>query len=243
MHRYRKDKIDGVLYVWQGNESTRDERGASVLLAKDMLDDMGLVGRQIRVEQGKEPDYFRRLFKGKMVVHLGGKASGFANSTEVDFYDTDGVSLYHVRGSDEKRTCAVQVEEKAKSLSSGDCFVLLTPDTMYVWQGHNANDGEKKVAVSVANVLKDTQSKKSRKIEIVEESEEPEQFWAALGGKGKYSQEKKGEGHPDARLFQLSTATGMFKATEIVSCKRAHRSQASLLTYRAWCRNTMRSKT
>jgi hypothetical protein len=48
---------------------------------------------QCRVEQGKEPAHFRGLFKGKMVVHSGGKASGFKNSTEGDSYDEDGVSL------------------------------------------------------------------------------------------------------------------------------------------------------
>jgi len=45
------------------------------------------------VVQGKEPVHFRSLFKGAMLIHEGGKASGFKNSTEVDTYDADGVSL------------------------------------------------------------------------------------------------------------------------------------------------------
>lgn len=39
---------------------------------------------QVRVVQGKEPAHFRQLFKGKMVVHSGGKASGFKNRSEED---------------------------------------------------------------------------------------------------------------------------------------------------------------
>jgi hypothetical protein len=47
----------------------------------------------VRVVQGKEPVHFRSLFKGAMLIHEGGKASGFKNSAEVDKYDDDGASL------------------------------------------------------------------------------------------------------------------------------------------------------
>jgi hypothetical protein len=43
-----------------------------------------VTGCQVRVVQGKEPAHFRQLFKGKMVVHSGGKASGFKNRSEED---------------------------------------------------------------------------------------------------------------------------------------------------------------
>lgn len=33
----------------------------------------------MRVVQNKEPDHFLLIFKGKMVVHAGGRASGFKN--------------------------------------------------------------------------------------------------------------------------------------------------------------------
>ena len=36
-----------------------------------------------------------------------------------------------------------QVAEKSASLNSGDCFVLLTPATMYCWEGGLSNDDEK----------------------------------------------------------------------------------------------------
>ncbi len=77
--------------------------------------------------QGKEPAHFRALFQGSMVVHAGGVASGFRNNTQGDSYDTDGISLYHVKGATASTTCAVQVPEQTRYLCSGDCFVLLTP--------------------------------------------------------------------------------------------------------------------
>ena len=47
----------------------------------------------------------------------------------------------------------LQVEEKAASLNSGDCFVLLTPGTMFVWRGEGANDTESNTAELVAMTL------------------------------------------------------------------------------------------
>ena len=100
------------------------------------LDDK-LNGRavQVRVVQNKEPDHFLLVFEGKMVVHSGGKASAFRNLADVDSYDVDGTRLFHVRGTNEFDTRAVQVEEKASSLNSNDCFVLETPATTYIWYG------------------------------------------------------------------------------------------------------------
>ena len=89
----------------------------------------------MRVVQNKEPDHFLLVFKGKMVVHSGGRASGFKNRVDQDSYDVDGTRLFHVRGTNEFNTRAVQVEEKASFLNSNDCFVLETPDYTYIWYG------------------------------------------------------------------------------------------------------------
>ena len=51
----------------------------------------------------------RGLFRGRLVIHSGGIASGFNNSTEGDSYDTDGVSLFHVKGTQPENTYGVQV--------------------------------------------------------------------------------------------------------------------------------------
>ena len=89
----------------------------------------------MRVVQNKEPDHFLLIFKGRMVVHAGGKASGFKNRADSDSYDVDGTRLFHIRGTNEFNTRAVQVEEKASSLNSNDCFVLETPQCTYIWYG------------------------------------------------------------------------------------------------------------
>jgi hypothetical protein len=92
-----RGKENYLIYFWQGSESSKDEVGASALLAKDLDDAMGGAPVQVRVVQGKEPLHFRSLFKGSMIIHSGGKASGFKNVKDTDSYDDDGVGLYHVK--------------------------------------------------------------------------------------------------------------------------------------------------
>ena len=116
-------------------ESTADEKGAAALKAVELDDKYGGAPVQVRVVQNKEPDHFLLVFKGKMVVHSGGRASGFKNRADSDSYDVDGTRLFHVRGTNEFDTRAVQVEEKASSLNSNDCFVLETPACTYIWYG------------------------------------------------------------------------------------------------------------
>eukprot|EP01006_Ploeotia_vitrea_P014078 TRINITY_DN3738_c0_g1_i1.p1 TRINITY_DN3738_c0_g1~~TRINITY_DN3738_c0_g1_i1.p1 ORF type:complete len:837 (-),score=586.38 TRINITY_DN3738_c0_g1_i1:115-2625(-) len=197
----KKNREAYIIYFWQGRDSSTDEKGASALFAKELDDKLGGDPVQVRVVQNKEPKHFLALFKGRMIVHQGGCASGFANVNDVDSYDTDGVSLFHVRGTNALNTRAVQVEEEAASLNSGDCFVLLTPETMYVWQGKGANADEKEVASNIAKVLQG-----NRQVVEVPEGSEPEEFWAALGGKGEYAQDKAmAAEEPEPRLFWLTT--------------------------------------
>ena len=116
-------------------ESSQDEKAAAALHAVHLDDKYGGAPVQVRVVQNKEPDHFLLVFKGRMVVHAGGRASGFKNRADTDSYDVDGTRLFHVRGTNELNTRAVQVEEKASSLNSNDCFVLETPPCTYIWYG------------------------------------------------------------------------------------------------------------
>merc|ERR1719231_1373567 len=148
-----------------------------------------------------------------MVVHKGGKASGFKNSTEKDSYDDDGVSLFHVKGNTPRDTYGVQVEEEAKNLNSGDCFVLLTPSHMYCWQGNASNE--------ISEELKDdnlADGAPDRTVVVVPEGEEPEEFWKALGGKAEYPKLAAGDPAPkEPRLFQCTNMTGVFTCDEIAN--------------------------
>jgi len=200
-----------IIYFWQGNNSSTDEKGASALIAKDMDDARGGAPVQVRVVEGKEPNHFLRLFKGKMVIHSGGVASGFKNKNEKDTSAPSEVALYHVRGTNELNTRGVQVESKAVSLNSNDVFVLLTPDTMYVWRGKGANEDEKKYGSTIGTILQG-----KRKLAVQDEGKELAGFWDALGGKAEYASEGYLYDSPrEPRLFQCSNASGSFSVEEL----------------------------
>ena len=208
-----------TIYFWEGLESSNDEKGTAALKAKELDDKYGGAPMQCRVVQGKEPAHFRQLFQGKLIVHAGGKASSFKNTQEQDTVDDDGVGLFHVKGTDANNTYASQVAEKAGSLNSSDCFVLVTPEAVYCWSGQGASDSERATSASVAGVLLTYSYTDSpaptRALSEVVEGAEPEAL-GVLGGKGEYATLPEGEQAPrEARLFECSTATGRFSVDEV----------------------------
>jgi hypothetical protein len=218
LYTYVKNRQEEhIIYFWQGRESSQDEKGASALLAKELDDSMGGRPVQVRVVQGKEPAHFRSIFRGRMIVHSGGHASGFKNREDKDSYDADGVGLFHVKGTNPNNTYGIQVREHSSSLNSGDCFVLVTPSHAYVWKGAGANETELATARSIAQILaNDYNGSGGRAVTVVQEHSEPEDFWARLGGRGEYAQHREGEIWPsEPRLFQCSNATGVFRVDEI----------------------------
>ncbi len=207
-----KNREEYMLYFWQGRNSTRDEKGASALLTTEMDNKLGGRPVQCRVTQGKEPLHFCSLFEGKMIIHAGGIASGFKNSAEKDTYDTDGVMLYQCKGTKRANTRAVQVEEKASSLFSGDCFILVSPKTIFCWQGNGSNDDEKETANGLCEILKG-----ERQVQLFAEGDEPDDFWGFIGGKGEYAKVDNNAvmAMEEARLFQCTNKTGIFDVEEI----------------------------
>lgn len=200
-----KDGKSNLIYFWQGRESSQDEKGASALQARTLDDKSGGNAVLCRVVQNKEPEHFCALFSGNMVVHSGGMPAGFKKTEGAESNEDDKVSagpkLYHVKGLTAGVIRSVQVECKASSLNSGDCFVLTSEDSLYVWLGSGSSDEEKETAKATSGLLA------SRDAEAVAEGEEGDTFWELLGGKGEYAMVEEAAidfGNP--RLFQLCDA-------------------------------------
>ena len=206
VYTYQKNRRhQAIIYFWLGRDSTADEIGTAALLTKE-LDEKEFRGDavQVRVTQGKEPAHFRSIFGGRLVIHAGGKASAFANAQASDSYDTDGVALFHVRGTSAADTQAVQVPETAASLNGADCFVLVSPTAVHVWTGSDANAEEIATATAVGQLLaEDYLGHGGRTVAAVAEGSEGDDFWALLGGKADYPRTGAGADLPRApRLFQ-----------------------------------------
>eukprot|EP00210_Caulerpa_lentillifera_P006663 g6366.t1 len=195
-YTYYKSGVENcILYFWQGRDSSTDEKGAAALLAAKLDEEMGGSPVQVRVVQNKEPDDFHLIFKGSMIVHLGG-----LNNPDEGKEGPNGEKLYQVKGYSALDTHAVQVRTVASSLNSGDSFILINEAKVVIWQGKLCSDDERAFAASMASKLAE-----GKEVTSMEEGEEDDEFWTMLGGKGEYP--TVGEIAPPEqlpRLFQIS---------------------------------------
>uniref|UniRef100_A0A3Q3KBB3 HP domain-containing protein n=1 Tax=Monopterus albus TaxID=43700 RepID=A0A3Q3KBB3_MONAL len=92
------------------------------------------------------------------------------------------------------------VEPTARSLNSGDCFLLITPKHCFMWSGEFANVIEKAKTSEMASFVQAKRDLgcKAPQVTVLEEginteSKTAKEFWSLLGGKTKY----RGAGEPD----------------------------------------------
>ncbi|XP_047232858.1 supervillin isoform X3 [Girardinichthys multiradiatus] len=92
------------------------------------------------------------------------------------------------------------VEPTARSLNSGDCFLLITPKHCFMWSGEFANVIEKAKASEMASFVQAKRDLgcKAPQVSVLEEGINTEnrwakEFWSLLGGKTKY----RGAGDPE----------------------------------------------
>ncbi|KAM6131867.1 villin-1 isoform 2-T2 [Phoenicopterus ruber ruber] len=194
-------KVNRIIYLWQGRQASTDELAASAYQAVILDQKYNNEPVQVRVTMGKEPAHLMAIFKGKMVVYLGGTSR--AGSKE----PTPSTRLFHVHGTNEYNTKAFEVPVRASSLNSNDVFVLKTPSCCYLC------GDEREMGKTVADIISKTEKP------VIAEGQEPPEFWVALGGKSQYANSKRlQEENPSVspRLFECSNKTGTFRATEIV---------------------------
>lgn len=207
-----RSKEKHIIYFWLGNKSSTDEQGAAAMHTTQLDDKMGGEPVQVRVTQFKEPNHFLMLFKGKLINHTGGKASGFKNVTDATATLCEN-RLYQVKGTNKLNTRANEVACICASLNSNDIFVLTTKAATYLWCGKGGSGDERELAKAVAETVSPNGN-----YTMVPEGQEPAEFWGKLGGKGVYSSDKRFQeeipSHP-ARLFQCSNAKGYFNVEEM----------------------------
>ncbi|MFX1318821.1 MAG: hypothetical protein ACFE9D_04410 [Promethearchaeota archaeon] len=163
-----------IIYSWAGKKSTLDERfiGAITSVWTDQ-DRKGAV-KLVTVNEGEEPKEFLNLFDGKIKV------------TE---QDTEGILKRVALKNHEFKLFRVHIEEELNmyyevecskdSLASDDVFLLDTYNTIYIWRGQKSTAFERWEAMRIAEGY-DAQRSGHQEVIIVEEGEEPEEFFKLL---------------------------------------------------------------
>jgi len=209
---------NAIIYFWQGDDSSIDEKAASAIIAHQINGkNFGGLASEVRVTMGKEDLNFLHMFGGQMIIHHGGVDTGFGHHGEAHhehLTETPHLAnrLYHVRGTSADNAHTVQVPCLAKSLNGNDTFVLVSPDIVYLWRGSGATDLEMKVAADAGKAL----SGAAAEVQEIAEGGESDSFWQKLGGRAEYTTGVTtiGVDH-DPRLFQISNATGAMDFEEI----------------------------
>lgn len=179
-YKNKKGQQSYLIYYWLGQESSDEEKLAAAKFADKFNKEVGGKAIQIRIAHGYETRHFLKIFRGKVIIFSGGHVAGFKHVSD----HTEGNKLFRIRGVSIEDVRADQLKEVASNLASDDVFILKTPKTTYIWHGKGGSKIEKQMANDVVqNLISGV------KAVIVEEGKEPNEFWAALGGKTSYNTE------------------------------------------------------
>nr|XP_029124098.1 villin-2 isoform X2 [Elaeis guineensis] len=218
-------KEEYFLSCWMGKDSVQNDQMMATRLANTMWN--SLKGRPVqgRIIEGKEPSQFIALFQ-PMIVLKGGISSGYKKfiaekNLNDETYSSDGIALIRISGISVHNNKAVQVDAVATSLSSTDCFLLQSGNSLFTWHGNSTTFEQQQWAAKVAEFLKPGVALKHAK-----EGTESSAFWFALGGKQSFTTKKLTQDViRDPHLYTFSFNEGKLEVTEVYNF-----SQDDLLT-------------
>ncbi|XP_029549608.1 advillin isoform X1 [Salmo trutta] len=221
------NKLNYLLYMWQGRHASQDEIAASAFQAVALDQKYGDQPVQVRITMGKEPRHFMAMFKGKMVIFEGGTSRKGTSDPEPP------IRLFQVHGSDASNTKAIEVPALAASLNSNDVFLLRSQSGIHLWCGKGSSGDERAMAKEVSSVI----GQHSTAEEIVVEGQEPVEFWDLLGGKAPYANDKRLQQAAldhQQRLFECSNKTGRFIVTEVTQFTQDDLSEDDVMLLDTW---------
>ncbi|XP_028156958.1 gelsolin-like [Ostrinia furnacalis] len=167
-----------VLYWWIGSQASADDKAAAKELVSELEAEIEGNVDVVKIPQGKETKHFLNIFKGALMILFGGKETEYKPVNSNNSYDDDNIRLFRVEGTEPGVDMrAVQVAEKADVLEDDDVFVLETLEKVFVWSGKESNSEEHEAATEFLS-----KAVKEKEVVAVEQGDEPDEFWEALGG-------------------------------------------------------------
>jgi len=209
------------VHFWLGASTSQDEMGTAAYKTVELDDLLGDVPVQYREVEGSESENFMNIFKGKITILQGGVDSGFKHVKPEEYKP----KLMHLKGK--KSVRVTEVALSCDSLNQGDVFILDAGLKIWQWNGSQAAIAEKRKAQETMAGLKEERLGKA-KSKIVDSTEDDEDFWKILGGKGKIhdaipDDEEKVKAKTAAdfvrSIWKLSDESGKLTVEEVASGK------------------------
>lgn len=220
-HTNQEDDFKCVVYFWQGRQASKMGWLTFTFSLQKKFE--ALFGNKLEVvqmHQQQENIKFLSHFKQKFIIHQGKRKS--------DSFDKPA-RLYHLRSNSNPLTLrCIEIDPDSSKLNSGFCYIVSvnehfttnglnntvetdTSSSIFLWVGSKASPSEALIAQEIANE-KFAYGLKSHNVVIIEEGNEPVEFWSALGGKKEYDTDSSFMQH--TRLFRCSNDKGYFSISE-----------------------------
>ncbi|KAM9779756.1 supervillin-like [Neosynchiropus ocellatus] len=152
------------------------------------------MGEQVAAEERVQAENKRRN-SGSHLTRSEGVSTATPDSSRPPFCS---IMLIHVKGRQQVQVRLV--EPSVRSINSGDCFLLVTPESCFLWSGEFANDREKAKAEELASLIQGQGELGCRASQVVRLEEGltsdgslASGFWNILGGRTQY----RGAGAPE----------------------------------------------
>lgn len=206
------------IHFWIGKDSTHDEVGTAAFKAVELDDYLNGKPTQHREVQGHESQLFQSYFPHGMRIMEGGVESGFNKIKPKEYKPR----LLQLKG----RKCVrlVEVPLDAKSINSGDVFILDLGLLLIQFNGKKSSGHERVKAAEVCRALDDERSS-IPEVVVFEEYRPAEEWpkeWVELLGSGPYTSAEEGgddlefeKGSNIRVLYRLSDASGTLEMTKI----------------------------
>jgi gelsolin len=204
------DKFIWNVHFWLGLETSIDEAGTAAYKTVELDDFLGTAPTQFREVQGSESSTFLSYFPNNTITILkGGVDSGFTHVKPEEYRPR----LLHIKGK-LKNVRVTEVPLSAKSLNSGDVFILDKGLDLYQFNGKRSSPGERIKGAQLARAI-DDERKGLATVHVAEQGDSDkafwDAFWAGLGGEGPISDES---GSDDAATAEAASLKKLFRLQE-----------------------------
>lgn len=226
-----------VAYFWQGRQASKMGWLTFTFTLQKKYEAFYINKLEvIQMQQQQENIKFLSHFEQKFIIHRGKRVGDYSSPS----LPKNAIALYHLRSNGNPLTLrCIEIDAESSKLNPGFCYILrvndppkpyeLTHDlpqllrtesssktSLFVWIGSASNPREAEIAEEIAKkkfkISASSEGATNLSVSVIQEGEEPVEFWSALGGKQEYDTDSSFMQY--TRLFRCSNDQGFFSVSE-----------------------------